>query len=189
MSCPNTIGNGPAICCDSCEKWFHGNCVGLTQLQIDMINETEGVMWLLRQFRPTVKTTIQSGLANLNLDCEKKRHDDQRHGRRWDCTKQIFEKIEGIQEDRTACESIVTGLKPNLVAVKRKNQQHSNTLTQHKMTYAAKCAPTLSDPTEKKASWSEEISSRYFLWKTHTAALPTVLISKRRTPNISQIKN
>ena len=71
MSCHNTIGNGPAICCDSCEKWFHGNCVGLTQQQIDMINETEGVMWLLRLFRPTVKTTIQSGLANLNLEREK----------------------------------------------------------------------------------------------------------------------
>ena len=47
-------------------------------------------------------------------------------------------------------------LKPTLVEVNRKIQQHSNTLTQHKMTYTAKCAATLSDPTEKQASRSIE---------------------------------
>ena len=67
-----------------------------------------------------------------------------------------FERIEGIQETCTVCESTVTGLKPTLVEVNRKIRQHTNTLTQHKMTYAAKCAATLSEPTEKKVSWSIE---------------------------------
>ena len=46
---------------------------------------------------------------------------------------ETFERIEGIQEACTACESTVTGLKPTLVEVNKKSQQHSNTLKQHKM--------------------------------------------------------
>ena len=38
-----------------------------------------------------------------------------------------------------------------LVEVNRKIQQHSITLTQYKMTYAAKCAATLSDPHGKES--------------------------------------
>ena len=69
---------------------------------------------------------------------------------------ETFERIEGIQDACTACEPTVIGLKPNLVEVNRKIQQHSNTLTQHNMTHAAKCAATLSEPTEKKSSRSIE---------------------------------
>ena len=45
----------------------------------------------------------------------------------------------------------------------QKIQQHSNTLTQHKMTHAAKCAVTLSEPIEKKASRS--IEQILLVWK------------------------
>ena len=72
MSCPNTIGNEPAIFWDSCEKLSHGNYVGLTKRDIDVINETEGAIWFCKQCRPTVETTIQSGLPNLRLELEKK---------------------------------------------------------------------------------------------------------------------
>ena len=161
ISCPNTIGNEPAIFCDSCEKWSHGNCVGLTKQQIDVINETDGAMWFCKQCRPTVKTTIQSGLPNLRLELEKnvmtiKDMVADGIARSESLASETFERIEGIQEACTACESTVTGLKPTLVEVNRKIQQHSNTLTQHKMTYAAKCAATLSEPIEKKASRSIE---------------------------------
>ena len=70
ISCPITIRNEPFFC-DSCDKWFHGNCVGTTKHQIDVINETEEAMWFCKQCRLTVKTTIQSGLPNLRRDLEK----------------------------------------------------------------------------------------------------------------------
>ena len=44
---------------------------------------------------------------------------------------ETFERIEGIQEACIACESTVTSLKPTLMEVNRKIQQHGNTLTQH----------------------------------------------------------
>ena len=70
-----------------------------------------------------------------------------------------LERIEDILDARTACESTVTGLNPNLLKVNRTIQQHRYTLTQHKMTYAAECVATLSVPTGKKASQSiEQIS-------------------------------
>ncbi|KAK3924314.1 PHD finger protein 3, partial [Frankliniella fusca] len=33
--CKSMKGNGFMVACDSCDKWFHGNCVGVTQNQID----------------------------------------------------------------------------------------------------------------------------------------------------------
>ena len=83
-----------------------------------------------------------------------------------------FERTEGMQDSCGVCESTVTGP----MEVNRKIQQHSNTLTQHKMTYAANCADTLFEPTEKKAPnpWS-----RYFLWETETEALSKVWVSKK----------
>ena len=116
-------------------------------------------MWFCKQCRPTVKMTIQSGLPNLRLELEKnvmtiKDMVADGIARSESLASETFERIEGIQEVCTACESTVTGLKPTLVEVNRKIQQHSNTLTQHKS--AAKCAATLSEPIEKKASRSIE---------------------------------
>ena len=161
ISCPNTIGNEPANFCNSCEKWSHGNCVGLTKHQIDVINETEGAMWFCKQCRPTVKTTVQSGLPNLRLELEKtvitiKDMVADGIARSKSLASETFARIEGIQEACTACQSTVPGLKSTVVEVNRKIQQHSNALTQHKMSYAAKCAAMLSEPTGKKTLRSIE---------------------------------
>ena len=135
--------------------------MGLTKQQIDVINETDGAMWFCKHCRPTVKTTIQSGLPNSRLELEKnvmaiKNMVADGIARSESLASKTFERIEGIQEACTACESTVTGLKPTLVEVNRKFQQYSNTLTQHKKTYAAKCAATLSEHMKKKASRSIE---------------------------------
>ena len=117
--------------------------MGLTKQQIDVINETEGAMWFCKPSRPTVKTTFKSGLPNWRLELEKnvntlKNMVADGIARSKHLAPKSFEKIEGIQEACTACESTVTGLKPTLMEVNRKIQQHSNTLTQHKIVYAAK---------------------------------------------------
>ena len=65
----------------------------------------------------TIKDMVADGIARSNF-----------------LASEAFESIEGIQQDCTACESTVTGMKPTLVDLNRKIQQHSNTLTQHKMT-------------------------------------------------------
>ena len=84
---------------------------------------------------------------------------------------EFFERIEGIHEAYTACESTVTGLKPTLMEVNRKIQQHSNTPTQNKLTYAAYAQLRYPRLRKRKLRCP---STRYFLWKTQTADLPTV---------------
>ena len=71
-----------------------------------------------------------------------------------------FERVGSIQDACTACESRTTSLKPSLMEVNRKIQQHSNTQTQVKKTYSAQSAATLSQLTEKKNCRSFELILR-----------------------------
>ena len=41
-SCRENILHGHAICCDFCDKWFHGNCVGMNRGQV---KEKEREAW------------------------------------------------------------------------------------------------------------------------------------------------
>ena len=69
-SCSTPVGSDPSIFCDSCGNLTHGSCSQLLKEKIELLEQTDGAMWLCTSCHPTMKGTLQCGLANINANIE-----------------------------------------------------------------------------------------------------------------------
>ena len=69
-SCSTPVGSDPSIFCDSCGNLIHGSCAQLSKEKIELLEQTDGAMWFCTSCHPTIKGTLQCGLANINANIE-----------------------------------------------------------------------------------------------------------------------